>query len=90
MELKELYSIAKEQLMQVFEDARDFRLEQVEYDEKEKIWEIVVSFVTKNIDRADSVVSPLAKVVLPFERLYKKVVIDDNKKMKAFYIYERV
>lgn len=87
MEFKELFNIAREQLTDLFEvDDPDFRLEQAEFNQKEKMWEVVVSFLAKKSPK-----SPLEALgqILPFERIYKKVKINDKKEVTGFFIYDK-
>ncbi len=81
MDLKEFYAIAKEQLEELSPlDHADFRLEQAEYNKKEKAWEIVVSYLVENTNK-------LSKSLFPFERIYKKLKINDTKEVIGYYIY---
>jgi hypothetical protein len=83
MELKELYQIAKAQLSEtVNTENPDFRLEQAEYNEEQKEWEIVVSYLVKNNEG-----NIPSSFVSPFNRLYKRVRLNDKKEVLGFYIY---
>ena len=87
MDLKELYSIAKNTLKEViYSDNPDFRLEQAEYDNENGIWEIVVSFLVENSNKSTN---PLFAINqnLPYERVYKTFKINQEKKVVGFYIY---
>jgi hypothetical protein len=53
-----------------------FRLEQVEYKKDEKLWDVVVSFLVENKNRA--VWSTPIFTSLPFERVYKRLKIGEN------------
>jgi thermostable 8-oxoguanine DNA glycosylase len=87
--LKELYKIAKDELSDILpEDNCDFRLEQAEYNSNDKFWEIVVSFLTENINKSTSAFAQLGQN-LPYERVYKKLKISDEKKVLGFYIYKQ-
>lgn len=85
--LKELYQIAKHELADIIPDENsDFRLEQAVYNESEKFWEIVVSFLTQNLNKSNSPFVQLGQN-LPFERIFKKIKITDQKQVLGFYIY---
>lgn len=87
LSLKQLYDIAKDELSDLLPPEEcDFRLEQAEFSEKDQVWEIVVSFLTENKTKQTLVLSPFAGH-LQFERVYKKIIIDQDKKVKGFYIY---
>ena len=89
MNLKELYAIAKQELGELspLENA-DFRLEQAEYNEEEKTWEIVVSYLVENVNKPIKTFSPLLTTTeYPFHRIYKKVRINDRSEVIGFYIY---
>lgn len=88
MNFKELYSTAEEQLSMLsnLEDS-DFRLEQAEYLEDEDIWEIIVSYLVPNINRSESGLSILNPANLPYNRIYKRVKINNKKEVVGFYMY---
>ncbi|HCE56139.1 MAG TPA: hypothetical protein DER05_14550 [Lutibacter sp.] len=89
MELGELYTIAKNQFDGIANtESPDFRLEQAEFKEKEKIWEIVVSYLVQNANKSENASNIFGFQQLPYERIYKKVKINENKKIIGFYIYE--
>jgi hypothetical protein len=86
MELKELYKAAKEQLSETINtEDPDFRLEQAEYNKNEKVWDIVVSFLVQGTNKS----SPLVALGMSFERIYKRVKINENKEVTGFYIYQQ-
>lgn len=90
MNFKELYQIAKNELKNLssLEDA-DFRLEQAEYNKEEKVWEIVVSYLVNNTEKPRSPLGPIT-MGYDFQRVYKKVKIDDdNKRVIGFYLFEK-
>ncbi len=88
MELKQLYHTAKNELETIVpEEKSDFRLEQAEYNEKEGIWEIVVSFLVENENKKLHPISMLSD--FPYERLYKKVKIDEKNQVLGFYIFNK-
>jgi hypothetical protein len=85
---KELYQIAKDELSDILpEKNSDFRLEQAEYNSNEKFWEIVVSFLIENINKSNSPFTQLGQN-LPYERVYKKLKVTDEKQVLGFYIYK--
>lgn len=89
MKLKDLYSTAKKELSDLFplEDS-DFRLEQAEYNEKDKYWEIVVSYLVENINKPIKSFAPLA-TEFKYHRIYKTVKINDAGEVIGFYIYNK-
>ncbi len=87
MNLKELYSIAQKELAVLSHlENPDFRLEQAEYNEVDKTWDIVVSFLVENTNKP---VKPFAtlSVDFPFHRMYKKVKINEKKELVGVYIF---
>ncbi len=90
MDIKEIYQIAKN-LLESFtnRECLDFRLEQAEFNKDDKIWEIVVSYLVENINKASNTFSVLGIKEFPFERIYKKVKINENKEVLGFYIFEK-
>jgi hypothetical protein len=89
MELKELYKAAKNQLAEtITTENPDFRLEQVEYNEAEKIWDMVVSFLVPSVDNSPVTFNSSVNVRSPLERVYKRVKINDKKEVTGFYIYQ--
>lgn len=89
MKLKELYAIAKKELGELSPLGNaDFRLEQAEYNQEEKEWEIVVSYLVENTNKPIHPFTPLA-TDFPFYRMYKKVKINDQNEVVGFYIYDK-
>ena len=91
MELREIYTIAKHQLESIANsESPDFRLEQAEFNKKDKVWEIIVSYLVENTNKGNS---PFAAAMggqdLPYERIYKSVKINENKEVIGFFIYEK-
>ncbi len=89
MELRELLKIAKTQLRDLSPLKNpDFRLEQAEYLNRDKIWDIVVSYLVENTNKK---ASPLAAITAEFQyfRIYKRLKIDEEKNVIGFYIYEK-
>jgi len=87
MKLKELYAISKKELEELSPLSNaDFRLEQAEFNKDEKVWEIVVSYLVENTNKATNMFTPLASQY-QFHRMYKKVKIDDQNQVIGFYIY---
>lgn len=89
MKLKELLDIAKENLRDLssLEDP-DFRLEQAELKKDKKTWEIVISYLVENINKRSSPLSALTSE-FQFQRIYKKVEINESKEVVGFYIYNK-
>ncbi|MFC3415766.1 hypothetical protein [Algoriphagus hitonicola] len=70
----------------------DFRLEQIEYKKTEKIWEVVVSYLVENKNisyPSDLAITNLAIRLsnLPYERVYKRLIIDENKEVLGIYMF---
>ena len=88
MNFKELYTLAKAELDNITEvEKSDFRLEQASFNETNETWEVVISYLVENNNQT---VNPLTRIkgMAPFERVFKKVIIDSNQGVKGFYIYE--
>lgn len=88
MGFQDLYNVAKSELERITEvEKSDFRLEQAVFDEKNETWEVVISYLVENNNRT---VNPLTAIKdqAPFERVFKKVIIDNKEKVKGFFIYE--
>jgi len=87
MTLKELLDIAEEHLLPLTTVSEaDFRLEQAEYNKKELVWDIVVSFLVENTNRKIPSLATLAPG-FQYHRIYKKVKIDSEGEFKGFYIF---
>lgn len=84
LSLKEVFEAAKNQFAELINiQESDFRLEQLEHRKEEKIWEVVVSYLVENKNRAS-----LALLnSLPFERVYKRLKIDENKDVVGIFIF---
>ena len=89
MNLRELLNIAILELrdMTTLENP-DFRLEQAEFIKKEKMWDIVVSYLTENTNPRSSTFLAIAPD-FKFHRIYKRLKIDENKNVIGFYIYDK-
>jgi len=89
LNLNELLRIARSELKNMTTlDRPDFRLEQAEYLNDKKLWEIVVSYLVENTNPRNS---PLAAMASDFKfyRIYKRLKIDDNGNIIGFYLYEK-
>lgn len=88
VKFKELLQIAVEELKDLTTvENPDFRLEQVVFNDSEKEWEIVVSFLVQNPNMKKSVLE-IPSFILEFERIYKRLKINSQKEVKEFYIFE--
>jgi hypothetical protein len=86
--LKELLEIAKAELSDLTSVPNpDFRLEQAEFNKREKEWEIVVSFLVPNTNKRQLPIAAAIASEFQFYRLYKKIKIDDNNKVVGLYIF---
>lgn len=89
MTFKELFLIAKNSLGQLSQlEQSDFRLEQAEFNKKEQIWEIVVSYLVENINKPESPLGALSGGY-KYHRVYKQVKIDNQKNVIGFYMFEK-
>ena len=87
MEFQDLYDLAKSKLESITEvEKSDFRLEQAVFDEVKEVWEVVISYLVEN-NRADNPINAI-KGLPPFERVYKKVIIDSQENVKGFYMFK--
>lgn len=87
MTLKELIEIAKTELKDLSTlDNPDFRLEQALFNKDENEWEIVVSYLVENTNKRSSAFSAITSE-FQFFRMYKKLIINSEKKITGFYIY---
>jgi hypothetical protein len=84
LSLKEAFDAAKNQFSELINiQESDFRLEQLEYNKTEKIWEVVVSYLVENKNRTSFALLNS----LPFERVYKRLKIDENKEVLGIYMF---
>jgi hypothetical protein len=87
MTLKQLLEIARGHLLPLTTVAdADFRLEQAEFNKKDAVWEIIVSFLVENTNKKANPLTALASG-FQFHRMYKKVKIKANGDFEGFYIY---
>lgn len=85
--LKEVFEAAKKVLSELISiDQPDFRLEQLEYNHEKKEWEVVVSYLMDNKNKG---MSPIFNI-LPFERVYKRLKINDEKEVVGIYMFSEV
>ena len=85
--LKEVFEAAKKVLSELISiDQPDFRLEQLEYNHEKKEWEVVVSYLMDNKNKG---MSPIFNF-LPFERVYKRLKINDEKEVVGIYMFSEV
>lgn len=87
--LKEVFEASKKALSELVSlPEPDFRLEQVEFKKDEKLCDVVISFLVENKNRA-AWATPLL-TSLPFERVYKRLKIDENKEVVGIYMFSEV
>ncbi|MEM6845545.1 MAG: hypothetical protein AAF632_25245 [Bacteroidota bacterium] len=90
MDLKSLYQAAKKEL-EALNDGEfvDFRLEQAERNNKDNLWEVVVSYLVENrnpvVNRSSLSVG--IKDVHKYDRIYKSVKINDGMEVVGLHIY---
>jgi len=88
MKFNEIHGIVKEQIDVISgHENPDFRLEQSEYQAKEKIWELIISYLVENKSTNNSTMSLISGQHAPLERVYKRVKINDKKEVIGFFIY---
>lgn len=63
----------------------DFRLEQAEFNDSQKEWDIVVSFL---IDNTYQRLNPLNLPGLNNQRVYKRLKINSQQEVMGFYMFE--
>lgn len=81
--IKEVYQVAKEELSHLIElENSDYRLEQIEFNKNEQVWDVVVSYLIPNKNK-----SALLIQSLPYERLYKKLKINENLEVTGMYMF---
>ncbi len=87
--IKELFEIAKSELENLSKVSNpDFRLEQVEYDDSKKHWDVVVSYLVEDVNkRANPLGIPISE--FQFYRIYKRLKINSEREIIGLYIYEK-
>ena len=84
--LKEVFEAAKKQFAELINiQESDFRLEQLEYRKEDKTWEIIISYLVENKNRSSFPTAILS--ALPFERVYKRLKIDENKEVVGIFMF---
>ena len=90
MKLKELLDIAKGALSEVITvENPDFRLEEVKYDQDNKLWDITVSYLAENTNEKTSSFHMITSPMYKYERIYKRLTIDEDKNITGLYIFEK-
>lgn len=86
--LKELLDIAITDLKDLTSVVNpDFRLEQAEFNEGKKEWEIVVSFLVENTNkRTHPLGIPTAE--FQYNRIYKKLKVNADREILGLYIFD--
>lgn len=88
MKFKELIEAAKAELQDISTvENPDFRLEEAVYNKQSDTWDVVVSYLVDNLNPGQN---PLESFLPQFryQRIYKRLEIDQNKKVLGFYIHE--
>ena len=86
MTLKDLLNIAIEHLGPLTTVTNpDFRLEQVEYNKKEKTWDIVVSYLVENTNKRSGLPAIISE--FQFYRIYKRIKIDELNEVIGLYFF---
>lgn len=88
MKLKDILLLAKSELedLTTVSDP-DFRLEEAIYKDDEKKWEVIVSYLVENTNKPSGGFVSLA-AAFPFDRMYKKLEINDKNEVTGFYMYD--
>ncbi len=87
MDLKELYQIAKQELMPLYDgEPVDLRLEQVERDENTNYWNVVVSYLVENKNQSN-----ITNIMgsLPYERVYKLLKVNEKKEVEGLLMFNK-
>jgi hypothetical protein len=68
----------------------DLRLEQAEYDKKNQVWDIVVSFLYEESEKSNiaSFLGVETDNTLQLTRIYKKLKISDSEEVLGYYFYD--
>lgn len=86
--LKELLDIAISHLKDLTSVANpDFRLEQAEYNEAKREWEIVVSFLMENTNKRTHPLG-ISTAEFQYNRIYKKLKVNAEKEVLGLYIFD--
>ena len=86
LSLKEVFEAAKKQFAELINiQESDFRLEELEYKKQDKSWNVIVSYLVENKNR--STFPPAILSALPFERVYKRLKIDENKGVVGIFMF---
>lgn len=89
MNIKELYLAAKKEFADLIDvEQQDFRLEEAEFDRKEGVWELVVSYlvINKNLSMLELTTGAFPR--LKYERIYKRLKFNEQKEFLGFYMYD--
>lgn len=89
MNLKELYQIAKSELMPLYDgEPIDLRLEQVERDESTSYRNVVVSYL---VERKNLPKENLTNLMggLPYERVYKLLKVNERKEVESLLMFNK-
>lgn len=83
LSIKEAFEVAKEELSLLIDlDTSDYRLEQIEFNKEEGYWDVVISYLTPNKNKPAILLQ-----ALPFERIYKRIKVSDNKEVTGVYMF---
>ena len=69
------------------ERMNDFRLEQAENTDSGD-WNVVVSFLMENPNAQKGTLSALSGMYLPYERVYKRLLLDADGELIKYLIYD--
>jgi hypothetical protein len=84
--LKEIYSNISEEIEVITNSkAEDIRIEEITYGENDKVNEVVVSFLLKKFDKF---LHSLPNISPAYERVYKKINLNDLLQIKAVLVFE--
>ncbi len=84
--LGEMFQLGKKFVADAEDEAFDVRLEQAEVDSQGN-WDITVSFLAKNYNRADTEkVNIFTQVAAPYTRVYKRMIITQKGELVKYLI----
>jgi len=87
LDLKRLYGFSQKHLSDMMgEKLNDFRLEQAE-NTSDGNWDVVVSFLMHNVNAPETNGSIFSGSHLPFERVFKRLLLDTDGELIKYLIY---
>lgn len=85
MDLQKILQVVKSDLSDLSTlENPDFRIEQAKLNQAGDNYEVIISFL---VERKDDL-GILSGISSPYERVYKRIDLDQNLNLSGFYIYE--